>query len=247
MAILSRIKNLFIIYVASLFIFAGFYYGIYVRAPHTFSFNSDILAAQIDIIRTSAKHDLEKYLLKVNLLQQLVVKMDQGINPPRITENQITEFVTDDYHYIFSQYALIDLPDIDPLGGLVPVVQNRLQIRDKDGNEISNDELPDESFVRLPKTVDDGKELATHLITTYQQKSGEIQGRLNTLSNPSPEVWSFWDFLYFSTITQTTVGYGDILPNSTVVRMLVIVQVILGIALLGFAANSVLSKGSSST
>lgn len=42
-----------------------------------------------------------------------------------------------------------------------------------------------------------------------------------------------WDFLYFSAITITTVGYGDILPNSTRVRKRVMVEALLGIVLAG--------------
>ena len=45
--------------------------------------------------------------------------------------------------------------------------------------------------------------------------------------------WTYIDFFNFSTITQTTVGYGDILPNSSLVRCVVVVQVLLGLVLLG--------------
>ena len=41
-------------------------------------------------------------------------------------------------------------------------------------------------------------------------------------------LWSDLDFLYFSVITISTVGYGDILPNSTLVRMIVVSEVIIG-------------------
>ena len=43
---------------------------------------------------------------------------------------------------------------------------------------------------------------------------------------------SILDFLYFSVITVTTVGYGDILPAHTFVRLLVLFQVLFGLALL---------------
>ena len=60
-----------------------------------------------------------------------------------------------------------------------------------------------------------------------------------------PDVWSFWDFFYFSTIIQTTVGLGDILPNSTLVRMIVTTQVLIGYALLIVVLNIVLTNTSS--
>lgn len=44
---------------------------------------------------------------------------------------------------------------------------------------------------------------------------------------------SLWNFLYFSTVTITTLGYGDILPNSTLVRILVMVETIFGVFILG--------------
>jgi uncharacterized membrane protein len=52
-------------------------------------------------------------------------------------------------------------------------------------------------------------------------------------------MWSFWDFVYFSGITITTVGFGDILPNSTGVRMIVLFEVLIGVLLLVIVINIV--------
>jgi hypothetical protein len=49
----------------------------------------------------------------------------------------------------------------------------------------------------------------------------------------SADQWSYLDFFYFSTITQTAVGYGDILPNSSAVRIVVIMQALIGIFSIG--------------
>lgn len=45
--------------------------------------------------------------------------------------------------------------------------------------------------------------------------------------------YPIWNFLYFSSVTITTLGYGDILPNSTVVRILVMFETILGVVIIG--------------
>ena len=38
---------------------------------------------------------------------------------------------------------------------------------------------------------------------------------------------------YFSVVTLTTLGYGDVLPNSLAAQILVIIQVIIGYVMLG--------------
>lgn len=53
----------------------------------------------------------------------------------------------------------------------------------------------------------------------------------NTLNLPE---WGLLDFLYFSAVTTTTLGYGDILPNSTLARVLVMLNTISGVFMLGF-------------
>ncbi|MBC2581342.1 potassium channel family protein [Clostridium sp. DJ247] len=42
-----------------------------------------------------------------------------------------------------------------------------------------------------------------------------------------------WNFMYFSAVTITTLGYGDILPNSTLVRILVMFETVFGVLISG--------------
>ncbi len=50
------------------------------------------------------------------------------------------------------------------------------------------------------------------------------------------------DLMYFSFMTISTVGYGDILPNSTLTRAIVILEVMLGILVLVFFVNEFLQQ-----
>lgn len=49
--------------------------------------------------------------------------------------------------------------------------------------------------------------------------------------------YPLWNFLYFSAVTITTLGYGDILPNSTLVRVLVMFETIFGVVIIGMFAS----------
>jgi Ion channel len=57
----------------------------------------------------------------------------------------------------------------------------------------------------------------------------------------------FADAAYFSTITLSTTGYGDIVPMSDVARAIVSVEIIIGYGLLGFLLSRVAGLGSTST
>ena len=56
------------------------------------------------------------------------------------------------------------------------------------------------------------------------------------------EDWGWVDSLYFSVITLTTVGYGDLAPTSSASKLFTVGYLITGISLLGAAANEVLKR-----
>ncbi|HBC97509.1 MAG TPA: metal transporter [Clostridium sp.] len=49
--------------------------------------------------------------------------------------------------------------------------------------------------------------------------------------------YPLWNFMYFSAVTMTTLGYGDIVPNSTIVRILVMIETITGVTIVGMFAS----------
>ncbi len=87
----------------------------------------------------------------------------------------------------------------------------------------------------IPETVEDFKSLIAEYIEYLRTEIDVINVFLASEFNNSQNIWTGIDFIYFSTITQTTVGYGDILPNTAKVRFLVILQCIISVFLVGFA------------
>jgi len=57
--------------------------------------------------------------------------------------------------------------------------------------------------------------------------------------NAVPETISFSQALYFSVITVSTVGYGDVVPRTDPVRVIVAIQIILGVLLLLFGFTEI--------
>lgn len=70
-------------------------------------------------------------------------------------------------------------------------------------------------------------------IIQLKQKNDNIKKSIETMN-----IFKYWDFLYFSIITSTTIGYGDILPNSTLIRSIVSLQSIISICLTIFYFNN---------
>jgi len=65
----------------------------------------------------------------------------------------------------------------------------------------------------------------------------------NFLIGGEPLVISFSNSLYFSMITLSTVGYGDIVPNSPLLQVLVTIQIVSGVLLMLFGFAEFISYG----
>jgi hypothetical protein len=62
------------------------------------------------------------------------------------------------------------------------------------------------------------------------------------LGSPSNFYDNYWRMFYFSTVTITTLGYGDIIPTTNKTRMLISTEAILGILLIGLFLNALSNK-----
>jgi len=67
----------------------------------------------------------------------------------------------------------------------------------------------------------------------------------NAFSGLESSTWqeNFPDFIYFSFVTLTTLGFGDLLPTSPLARFLVYIEAILGVFYMAIVVSSLVSAG----
>ena len=65
---------------------------------------------------------------------------------------------------------------------------------------------------------------------------------IGTFSLHYLEDWSYVDSFYFSTITLTTVGYGDISPSKDSTKIFVSFYAMIGIGIMLYALGSIIGK-----
>ena len=68
-----------------------------------------------------------------------------------------------------------------------------------------------------------------------------LSGEPQFLVDGAPGTLSFSEALYFSLISVSTVGYGDIAPSGSLVQLLASVQIVLGLLLLLFGFYEIMS------
>ena len=75
----------------------------------------------------------------------------------------------------------------------------------------------------------------------YQTKIKRLRSQIESTISKRPE-WDFLDFCYFSSMTQTSAGFGEIIPNTSFVRVIVLSQAVLGIIYIGFVISFIANK-----
>ena len=217
-------------YMALLFIFALIYHGVFRSNPQNFSFNADILRSQVSSFKSSTEQEVVNLRVELAAYKRFANELTQRSEPPDIENGEVT-FNLPDYKFTFF-IPLTGTPEEQQQKQALAVV-----IHDRNGNEIKREVVALFGGPFFPNRISLYRDIANGTISTLEASIAENERRLATLGSLTPEVWSFGDFLYFSVITQTTVGYGDILPNSTLVRIIVMLQIVIGLAIVTFAIN----------
>lgn len=218
----------FAVYTLFIFVFAIIYHEVYLKYPGSFSFNEKVRDTQKLIFANDAEGTLEKLRYEVMLLKELLQHIT-GHDYSSKEEGRF-EFKLPSGHTVYTQkgvrmgrrrsYTVLTLSILN---------DQRLKKYVHTWTLYRKEMMP-QKFSELKGPLEDS---ARYL----EDKAKELERRLNTVETEAPEIWSIFDFLYFSVITQTTVGYGDILPNSTTVRKLVMSQVIIGYIMLVIIIN----------
>jgi hypothetical protein len=228
----------FAVYVVLIFAFAALYHIVYLRRTSNFIFASDIRKTAVTDFHSKASVRIEQIEAGVQIIQELRETIKN--NDDFLDAAKRANVFDLPCGWKCRVYRRILLLGGSPLGGKpkLPGVIGGVTVYTKEDArwfDVPLTGLVPDSMVPEP----DWMKRLTGAEEKLTEEMKDLERRLQSISSPHPEVWSFWDFLYFSTITQTTVGYGDILPNSTVVRMIVVCQILCGYAVIAIAINVV--------
>lgn len=231
-SMITGLAVVLVVYMLVLFGFAGIYYRLFRRNPNNFQFNADISLAQHERLHTELSALIRSLKEHAGILEQFRSGLHRGVAPK-------TSKGDDTYDLESTRIVVRNVQvAMAPAG-----ISYYLKIVALSNN---GDELAAWSWGNwYGGIVSRDRDTLTKVVTELQAMNSErirvSQQRLSTMSEQVTEVWSYWDFVYFSGISITTVGYGDILPNTTAVRLLVLTEVLLGIVLFVFVLNVVLN------
>ena len=218
--------TVFGVYVALILVFSTVYYGLYITGGSHFIFHSEVRSRRLDLIERRLQNSKEAREVRVaglvgriELLESVLREIANGVARMDKTDYWSCETALSTDDYVVKRHIQLGDLHTDDIGFLT--------IFRPDGKTKLCDFHA--SFRGLPQSVDESRLLIEDLLQSLKQ---ELEQRLAPV-----KTWSYSDFLYFSTITQTTVGYGDILPNSKAVRILVMLQALIGLALFVVVIN----------
>lgn len=226
----------FVVFILIQFVFSGIYFHLYKQNKNSFAFNADILRGQADF--TLSEHQKLKAILAV--LAEVQEVLEAGTAPDATDRFRVRLTLNSGFRCEML-YTLTG-------GAPGPISQiSTFNIYDPSGVLIlrttpSGDEwyvMDRSSYV----TNSDWRVAVERIINCTRAKEARYASRVESLSTAVPDVWTYWDFLYFSVVVQTTVGLGDVLPNSTLVRLVVASQVVIGYAIVVVALNMAFKPG----
>ncbi|WGV26241.1 ion transporter [Halotia branconii] len=143
--------------------------------------------------------------------------------------------------YIFSFYAIIDLIAILPfLLGIVDIKFIRLLRWFRILRLIR---FIDNQFLFASISTEDGVIFARILFTLFAIVF-VYSGLIYQVEHPvNPQSFStFLDAVYFSVVTMTTVGFGDVIPISKLGRLLTVLMIFTGIALIPWQVGDLIKR-----
>ncbi|HEY6769659.1 MAG TPA: potassium channel family protein [Candidatus Sulfotelmatobacter sp.] len=212
----------FLVFIGTIVGFGVVYMLLSKKRRSHFIFNSDIVAAQKQQVQHDVAGVSQRLQLTLTILRECLAVVENSSEQRKIVSldsGARCECIFDPGDTLAAEFSCLP-------GSCIKVYS-------------SENKLLGEYFIYYNEST---SEALSRTLNRVEKEYSGVVIQLQSLTTPLSDVWSFIDFLYFSTMTQTTVGYGDILPNSSAVRKVVMLQVLVGYALVLIVLNLVLSR-----
>jgi len=229
----AALLTVFVAYVAIIPLFGLAYFLLYRRRRSHFVFAGDIYSSRLSEERQDAEDRISWLRALLEYFQSFAADHRHGVAREEYSNERATLQLSNSCSVVLEKHTMHV-----PAGGaseLAPFVR----LLRADGTSLREGSIVGHGFL---SGFRNGTEYVLAAIAPLTEDLRRAEEYRVALESPGPQIWRYLDFLYFSTITQSTVGYGDILPNSTLVRSIVMLQIVMGYALLVVVLNTVLGS-----
>lgn len=183
------------VYLLEIAIFAAVYYRLYQADPSHFVFNSDVLRGQIRSFLSFARNQIRTLNDQIARLQSLCQELKSQEIEPSLYEG--AEHSTSELTLKGMRFKLERGSYSTELQHVTVCV---LAIQLEDGSPIHRIPIPF-GVGSLPENSTEFREFAMELIDHLTTEAAGLEQRVATAASEKPDVWSYWDFFYFSFIT----------------------------------------------
>jgi hypothetical protein len=231
-----RIISIGVSYICFLFAYAGVYNIFFIYNPNNFKFSDSIKTEK-------ATNQFENSISDLLSLNEELYILTLLHSEPEVlfkAAKEDTFFkITRTKGYFFDVDKKVRMASIT---NFVPPETVFIEILYEDkvfsygGTNIFNPEYWIVKHLINTSSARDAQKTLNNLIKLLQERRSKLKVKIKENIQMTSS-WNFFDFLYFSTVTITTLGYGDIIPNSTPLRVTVITETIIGILFLAYALS----------
>jgi hypothetical protein len=224
---------IFFIYVVTLIIFGQLYFFIFKRRPSSFVFATNIVEGQRANRLAETREEIDTAKTAASILSEAGNILEKEPECPLVRDKWSLNTAAGTLRYGHVTQGLAP-------AGTVRI--STMFVETGDGS----------STRRLHSWVTQSRFFKKYTTTSLRQELVRERSVLNGMIDQaarfyeqinagSPQIWTFADFFYFSVIIQSTVGLGDIQPNSTTIRKIVVGQVLIGYVILVVLLNILLT------
>jgi hypothetical protein len=222
-----RLHRVGCVYFSSIIFFAWAYYATYLNDSRNFVFNQEVISSQIDRLLPTRTRQLDTDRQDLSIVKELFKSLEEnGLRSrvdfiPTTTSGADCFEIRDRSRYFKlcgsnNQLRWLS-PDIKPLWLLC----KGCAIDKAKGISGPRIAVP-ANYNGLPALVNTWQREVSSRIIMQERQFGKLSG----YSKDTAEVWEWFDFLYFSLTVQLGGSFGDILPNSRMIRVATSMQLI---------------------
>lgn len=224
-----RLVCLMALYCCIVIFFGSAYQLLYLHQPSSFSFSESVQEGAVTSATIRTQGRLRQVVEAEFLVTELLARPELVVSAAKVPGHlqefdgvSVTYEVTEKYRYGVVIGALLHISNGETLAKVGGSVRGRgyhaahvVALSDAEGSDEVSSSLK-------------------RLLGSLRDERIELSSAVKESLLGQPDL-DLFDFVYFSAVTMTTLGYGDVIPNGRLSRLLVVVQTLAGVFFLGYA------------